>query len=586
MRTNQTVFVSRDAPRRSRGQLALTAVVCLIAACGGGGSSGSSGNNGMSVTPSSDFVIAGVEGGPFTPTSKTYTIKNHSNDPMDWAVNWNEAWLAGTPSSGTLAPGASIDVVLSLNTGVANALSPSQLTDTITVTDVTNTKTKTFDAQLSVLVTGSVNNTSITANGITWTFDQEYVTGQFANGDWWVVGPVVIEEIDPPSTTSGGRTKNGSMINPSPADGTTQGYDSELYTFGLNYYDYDPMLNVAVGVNSNNPLVVDAGSSLVSTISVDALAQAQLQAAAVLTVLNSAPAVGSFRPPYSGADKTVNFHVDDLQGQMSLLQELAPVADTPTLASMEAAFEHVWLDHVPTFYGRQHHPRNNMEDYGRDIAAKVGEGALMLHLDFTEAEKETLLIRMVQLGIDLYGIVEDGGTDNWPANGGHGSGRKFPIIFAGLMLDDTDMKNIGQRNDVHFGEDCQTFFVEETGVGEYNNGIGGYNATHEDMPEWGYWHCNEDKQIAGDRADDVDWYADAYRLCCTANAWNGYALALHLMDAEALWNHDAFFAYLDRYAEQTVINNDASFEQSWSPFSLAMWNAYRDNSDWEYTEWP
>ena len=33
--------------------------------------------------------------------------------------------------------------------------------------------------------------------GITFTFDKDYPTGQFANGDYWVVGPVTITRITP-----------------------------------------------------------------------------------------------------------------------------------------------------------------------------------------------------------------------------------------------------------------------------------------------------------------------------------------------------------------------------------------------------
>jgi len=31
--------------------------------------------------------------------------------------------------------------------------------------------------------------TEITQYGITWKFDADVEVGQFANGDWWVVGP-------------------------------------------------------------------------------------------------------------------------------------------------------------------------------------------------------------------------------------------------------------------------------------------------------------------------------------------------------------------------------------------------------------
>ena len=82
----------------------------------------------------------------------------------------------------------------------------------------------------------AVEADSITQFGITWTFDRDYTVGQFANGDYWVVGPVTIIGIDPPSTEINGRTKNGSMLNIITSHHTysagKQGFDSVL-----NYYD-------------------------------------------------------------------------------------------------------------------------------------------------------------------------------------------------------------------------------------------------------------------------------------------------------------------------------------------------------------
>ena len=69
--------------------------------------------------------------------------------------------------------------------------------------------------------------TQISQFGITWTFNRDYPVGQFANGDWWVVGPVTITGISPRSTTINGRTMNGRMVNPSPRVGG-QGYDSAM----------------------------------------------------------------------------------------------------------------------------------------------------------------------------------------------------------------------------------------------------------------------------------------------------------------------------------------------------------------------
>jgi len=185
--------------------------------------------------------------------------------------------------------------------------------------------------------------------------------------------------------------------------------------------DFDAALNVArpngQALSAANPLIAPPGSSLVSSISLpEAGGRVQLKTAAILTVLAAPAPAGSFRPPYTGSDKTIRFNTSQLN--RARLAHLAPVAETPSLAEVERFFERPWIDHVPNWMGGYHHPEENMPNYGREIATEVGIGALMLHLDFTPQEKETLLVRYVQLGIDLYGVAINGGEENWPPNGG------------------------------------------------------------------------------------------------------------------------------------------------------------------------
>ena len=60
--------------------------------------------------------------------------------------------------------------------------------------------------------------------GITWKFDRDYIVGQFANGDYWVLGPVTIVDITKPSNMP---ERDGSMINPVPS--LQHGYDGRVY---------------------------------------------------------------------------------------------------------------------------------------------------------------------------------------------------------------------------------------------------------------------------------------------------------------------------------------------------------------------
>jgi len=445
---------------------------------------------------------------------------------------------------------------------------------------------------------GAVQQSRISQFGITWTFNKDYSVGQFANGDYWVVGPVTITGISPASVESGGRVINGSMVNPSPKLGIRQGYDSAMYGRYTRAGNFDPSLNVARpngrDLSESNPLVLQPDCSLVSTVSMsEADSSPKLKTAAVLTVLESPAPEASFRPHYAGSDKTIRFNTSQLD--YTLLASLKPVPGAPSLASVERYFERPWLDHIPGWLGRSHHPLDNMEDYDRDICTREGIGALMLHLNFENQRKETLLIRYTQVGIDLYGVIQDGGNENWRQD----SGRKFPILFAGLVLNDPDMKSIGEKSGdyahtapygpdnpppdlIQFEEDSTVFYVTQRDVDMTHDPQ--WNPDRRDamrlpyekedigLPEWG-------KGGLYDRTYINKYWKTTYRqVIC--QAYGGFVLAMHIMGVKDLWNHDAMFDYTDRYMRVEV-----DWRQT-SRFVESMWDTYRADYDPVWTMSP
>ena len=349
---------------------------------------------------------------------------------------------------------------------------------------------------------------------------------------------------------------------------------------------YQPALNVAIGVSTSSPLALPADTSLISSISYMGASPApngsfsQLQTAAVLTVLGSAPPADAFRPPYSGTDKSIRHRESELD--YTTLASLTPAAGTPALATIAAGFQRVWLDHMSGWASRFMHPIDNMPDYGRDFTSLYGTGCLLLHCNFTNAQKRDLLVRMVQIGQDHWGNVQNGAF--WEGVGGQGSGRKFPILLAGAVLHDAAMVGIGTThpsgyfgpsnpaNASRFGEDCQTFYVQQTSPGVYNWGYGLYNASHVGVAEWGNNHTTYPSN------DSAGWLTDPYRRCCTANAWVGQTLAARVMNLRTAWNHPSYFDYMDRY--MAVPLNPPSIEawhRSWEPWQGAMWDLHRAN---------
>ena len=208
-----------------------------------------------------------------------------------------------------------------------------------------------------------------------------------------------------------------------------------------------------------------------------------------------------------------------------------------------------------------------MPNYGREISEYSGSAGLLLLCDYSLAQKETLLVRMVQLGIDNYGVLQDGGGNNWYAAGGWASGRKWPVLFAGLMLGDSGMTSM--PSSWAFGEDTQSFYVAETSPGVYNHGHGGYNAGDVGLPDWGIFHSWDPSK------DSKDWFGNPYRLCCTANVWWGSVLCARLMGVEGLWNYPALFDYQDRFRTENPAQGVNDWRLAWDGWQLDMWDEYR-----------
>lgn len=451
-----------------------------------------------------------------------------------------------------------------------------------------------------LIVKNSEAATSVTQYGVTWTFNNDFVVGQFANEDYYVIDPgggVNIVSITPMYAVDvNGREMNGSMINP---PYNKQGYDSTR--------DYTASFNVAKEVSAENSLTINAGDSLVSSISVNPYPgenNSYLKTAAVLTCLSVVPEGGSFRPGYSDPEKTI-YNKNDLN--YSLLAKLPRVASTPSIQNWEPRFQRVWLDHLVNYSNRTLHPADNMQNYGRDLTAEVGTGALLLQLDYSDLEKEKLLINYVQVGIDLYSIIKAGGKKNWVNNGGHEAGRKWPILFAGIMLSDDGMKNVGQKSGdylylsgygpqnapadyIHFGEDDQTFYVSQLDIDTSNAPTwdpdvrGGEPYPYTDqmmhMPEWAILHTTS-------LANSNSAWRAIYR-GVNDYSWPGFILAAHIMDAKKIWNHDALFDYMDRnmtikkgdvdpFGYQVVGESIDVKGRSYSDFQEEMWDTYRAN---------
>ncbi|MBW2027844.1 MAG: hypothetical protein JRJ31_02065 [Deltaproteobacteria bacterium] len=89
------------------------------------------------VAPEEGLHGAGLVGGAFFPASKTYVLENRGQVPIEWTLTKTQSWLMITPVSGTLSPGESQDVTVSIDQNLAKGLPVETYTDTLIFTNIT-----------------------------------------------------------------------------------------------------------------------------------------------------------------------------------------------------------------------------------------------------------------------------------------------------------------------------------------------------------------------------------------------------------------------------------------------------------------
>jgi parallel beta-helix repeat protein len=400
-------------------------------------------------------------------------------------------------------------------------------------------------------------DTSVTQYGITWSWQEDREVGQFANGDYWVVGPITITSITPEFDGM----HNGWEVNPLPSTTQSQGYEYWAGSFDANLV---PDLNYYA-----NP-----GDSIVKAVSLDGItgdcySGGCLKKMAVLTVVTQAEAdlglEDYFRPPYVSDDKPL-YPISDIRTELLPSAPITPAIalEIPTLTEVYDDFKMMQMDYLGARTGRILKPQDNMgmDHHGCSVGRRTGAAILRLMLDdplgspFGDPAEEKMptLIGILQYGIDMNHAILNGQV--WASGGGHDNGRKIVLAFASVMLDDQGIKDTLANNQHLFEEDQGIYYGDNAGTTLY----GFDSSTGAACSESQYWtrlvgtggekSCRDPYgYIDGGWIHEYEGEITASNYAYTVYQSSKAAVpAMVLMPelAEA-WDNDLTFDYMDRF---------------------------------------
>jgi len=219
----------------------------------------------------------------------------------------------------------------------------------------------------------------------------------------------------------------------------------------------------------------------------------------------------------------------------------------------------LWSDKYKQAYG-------DYETYGRNFSHNLGTALLQLQLDYTPAQKEFLLVRLVQWGLDQYGYYANGGTTL--PDGGHKHGRKAMVLLAGYVLGDAGILSVASGVN-NFQEDQTTFYVSQADIDRtLNEGNIPYEQSDLGLSEWGIRHSTNPEQ------DNKDWGAP-YRNV-VGPSLVGHALTANMLGITPEWNNAAFFDYIDRLYLIMSPDHMPGYSNEINDFAYYMWESYRN----------
>jgi len=310
---------------------------------------------------------------------------------------------------------------------------------------------------------------SVTRNGVTFTFDQDYPVGQYANGDYFVVAPSggtlvstspAAETTSATSSESGiplpDRTINGMGVNPqrrsNPWDSYYKGTNDETNTSYWAAKNLDP--------GKEGPYAFSPGESLVKAVSLTTPpdnSRPAIEKLVVLTVVSQPPKDGAFRPPPWGDDKDIpdSWRVENID--WSKVPQIDAGQPTPNWTALADQALVTWQTGNLWGNGVRNMTPDEQPTYRRDIGEKMGDFLEALASPGSQADKEQLMIGTLQIGLDqvVAGEITTDLAGEDPSER-YDIGRRGVSVLASLLLPETQRLDAMLAND-WIWQDTSTF---------------------------------------------------------------------------------------------------------------------------------
>ncbi len=443
--------------------------------------------------------------------------------------------------------------------------------------------------------------------------------GQYQDGTWFVLaaedGDVRIGSISPASTsvstagyglpdnlndtaTVGAQTRwmHGAMVNPwqgvAASSGADTGFDN-YYGSNGNGIPYVHAANDDPGA-TGSPITLTEGTVVKSESfplegghSPSQEDKTRTLKLSCLTVVAEVPPVNSFRPGPRAPSKlspSLWSFADDaafdarLDATRPKIPGFRPF-DIATLDTITTRIQHFQQTFMP--YQEQARRINpGSRGYGINI---YGDGwywyfkhAMAAFVgDYTNAEVREIIKATIQVGIDIYGLLQDDSYYfPWQA---HHAGRKGIVMMAGLVLGDQDILDQCDHSlhPEHFGvDDAYCGYVTQEMIGvqpRFYKNLWQYQweQEHLGLADWSVVFTDGDTSnvATSDQVVNSDFPARNYQTLSFDNGAMYQCLFGMLVDPTARYYNPAYFDFADRYlavrfGDQIDGEWDASSDQS------------------------